>query len=58
MWPGRFARLPCPAEEEEREREREREPFWLKSLTFVGTRLSPGGPGGGLEANPCKTWLT
>ena len=27
--------------EKERERERERAPFWLKSLTLVGTRLSP-----------------
>ena len=40
-----------------RERERERA-FWLKSLTLVGTRLSPGGPGGGLEATCRNTRLT
>ena len=32
-----------------RERERE-QPFWLKSFTLVGTRLSTGGPGQGLES--------
>ena len=42
--------------EREKEREREREPFWLKSLTLVGTRLSPGDLVGGLRP-PAATCL-